>query len=213
MKTVSLVCVVSTLLGGSLALASESHDFDRGLESSLRATLNDRHVHVHVKQGIVTLDGRVPTEADRRRIETVVRHTDGVVAVKDDLRTTLPSPAVIETGTTTTIPIYTTPAPVIAPPATVVTTPSPLIVPKYPRVTVQAWSDDDQVGAERIARQLEMDALPLRVIDNVTITVAAGNATVKGKVDTDADHDSLIAALQRAGGVRAIYDQLRVRSR
>ncbi|HZR19694.1 MAG TPA: BON domain-containing protein [Verrucomicrobiae bacterium] len=208
MKTASLLCIVSTLLVTSAGWASESHDFDRGLESTLRATLNDRHVHVHVKRGIVTLNGRVPTEEDRRRIEFTVRHTDGVVAVKDDLRVTLPSPA----ASTVAVPIYTTPAPIVVAPAPVLTAPAPLILPQYPRVTVQAWSGDDQPTGERIARQLQVDALPVTVIDNVTVTVQGGNVTLKGKVETQADRQALITAIQRAGGVRAIYDQLRVRA-
>ena len=218
MKTASLLFIASTLLSGSVALGSASHDFDKGLESTLRATLNDRHVHVHVKQGIVSLDGRVPTETDRERVEAIVRRTDGVVAVKDNLQVTLPSPASVPVArvapvTTVTVPVYTTAAPVIIAPSGALSSPAPLVLPDYPRVTVQAWSVGDEPAAERIAHELQRGGRPLTVIDNVNVTVQGGVVSLKGKVDTEADRQALLAATQRAGGIRAIYDQLRTRVR
>jgi len=192
-------------------MASETHDFDHGLESSLRAAIHDKHVHVHVHRGIVDLDGRVQTEADRARVEALVRQTPGVVAVKDDLHVSLPSPAA-SVAVPSSIPIYASPPPVIVAPGAVVTTPAPLLVPEYPRVTVQAWSDTDKPTAVRIARQLQLDAMPVSVVDNVSITVQGGDVSLKGAVDTQAGHQALLTAIERAGGVHAIYDQVRIRS-
>jgi osmotically-inducible protein OsmY len=62
-----------------------------GLESTLRATLNERHVHIYVHEEIVTVGGEVRTEMDRERIDSLIRNTRGVLAVKDELKVTLPN--------------------------------------------------------------------------------------------------------------------------
>jgi hypothetical protein len=211
MKRVSVLSIVSSLCLASAALASDSHHFDRGMESSLRAAIHDRHVHIHVRRGIVTVDGRVQTEADRVRIDEMIRHTPGVVAVKDDLHVVLPSPGAV-VSVPTRVPVYATAAPVLVPSAPVVISPAPLLIPEYPRVSVQAWSGEDQSTAVRISRQLQGTGMPVTVIDNVTVNVQSGNVSLKGAVETEADHRALLSAVERAGGVRAIYDQLRVRS-
>lgn len=211
MKRASILSIVSSLCLVSAGLASDSHDFDRGLESSLKAAIHDRHVSIHVNHGIANIDGRVQTEADRVRIDDLVRQTPGVVAVKDQLRVILPSSSSVS-PVPVKIPIYTTPAPVLVNPAPVVASPAPLLIPEYPRVTVQAWSGDDQSAAVRITRQLQHEAVPVTVIDNVTVTVQSGNVSLKGAVENESDHQALLNAIERAGGVRAIYDQLRVHS-
>lgn len=90
MKTALVLTLASSLLLPGVSTASDTHDADRGLESNLRRELNDKHVHVHVHEGIVTVDGKVPTDADRERVESIVRNTPGVVALKDELKVTLP---------------------------------------------------------------------------------------------------------------------------
>jgi osmotically-inducible protein OsmY len=42
-------------------------------------------IDVDTKAGVVTIAGVVPTQADKTRIESLVRHTTGVKGVKDDL--------------------------------------------------------------------------------------------------------------------------------
>jgi hypothetical protein len=211
MKSTTVLATISALCLASSAMASESHDLDRGLESSLRAAVHDRHVHVHVHNGIVDIDGRVQTEADRARIESLVRQTPGVVAVKDELHVILPSPGAA-VSVPLAVPVYTAPAPVVVASTTIVSRPPPLIIPEYPRLTIQPGSGEDQSIAVRIARQLQVDGLPVSIVDNVTATVQGGIASVTGAVETQADHLALLTALERAGGVRAIYDQVRVRS-
>jgi osmotically-inducible protein OsmY len=206
MKTTSLALIVASALCASLSSASDTHDADHALESGLRATLNEKHVHIHVHKGIVTLEGRVPTEADRQRLETMVRNTPGVVAVKDELKVNLPSPGAY--GTPPSVPVYATPPPEIAPTAPVVTMPAPVIVPEYPKLKVQAWTDEDQPTANRIARQMRADAVPTAGFDNVVVTARNGTVSVKGSVDSQSEHDAIIAAIQRAGGISSIYDQL-----
>ena len=211
MKRKTTLATVAALCVAASALASASHDFDRGLESTLRAAIHDKHVHVHVHEGIVKVDGRVQTEADRARIESLVRQTPGVVAVKDELHVILPSPGAVTT-VPITVPVYRVAPPVPVAPTTIVTKPPPLIVPEYPRLSIQPGSGEDQSIAVRIARQLQSNGLPVTIIDNVTATVQGGIVSLSGAVETQADHQDLLTAIQRAGGVRAIYDQIRVRS-
>ena len=211
MKRATVLSIVSSLCLASGAMASDSHDFDRGMESSLRAAIHDRHVHIHVRHGIVNVDGRVQTEADRFRIDEMIRHTPGVVAVKDDLHVVLPSPSAA-VSVPVRVPVYATPAPVLVPSTPIVTSPAPLVIPEYPRISVQGWSGEDQSTAVRITRQLQLSGMPVNVIDNVTVAVQGGNVSLKGAVETEAGHRALLTAVERAGGVRAIYDQLRVLS-
>lgn len=209
MKITCALTLASSLLLAHVGIADDTHEADRGLEGSLRAAINERHVHIHVHQGIVTLDGKVPTEADRERIEALVRNTGGVVAVKDKLNVTLPTPGAYGANPSR-VPVYATPPPVVAPPATVVSPPAPVLIPDYPKLRVLAFTSGDEPIANRIARQLRTDALPAAGIENVTISVNHAAVSLKGVVTTQQERDALIAAIQRAGGVAAIYDQTQV---
>jgi hypothetical protein len=210
MKSTSVLTVVSSLLIATYCAASDTHDADKGLEGTLRATLNERHVHVHVHHGIVDLDGEVLTTADRDRIESLVRNTSGVVAVKDKLRVTLPTPGV-HGGNPSSIPVYAAPPPPVTPPAAVVTAPAPVIIPDYPKLKVQPATAEDESVANRIARQLKADSVTAVGAENITITVRDGIVSLQGRVEALEQRDSIIAALQRVPGVKTIYDQLVVR--
>jgi osmotically-inducible protein OsmY len=50
--------------------------------------LDVRGVHVTTDRHVVTLSGKVPTEADRRRVIEIARHTDGVLVVIDEMKLT-----------------------------------------------------------------------------------------------------------------------------
>jgi hypothetical protein len=209
MRITPVSIIVSSLLFVGIYGKADEHDADHALESGLRATLNQRHVHVHVHHGIVTLDGHVPTEADRQRIETMVRNTAGVVALKDKLKVELPSPGTY--GVPPTVPVYLTAPPEATPGTDVVTLPAPVIVPDYPKLRVQAWSPDDQPAASRIARELRTDAVRATGLQDVTITVRNGIISLKGAIDGQDEREALISAIQRAGVGKAIYDQLQLR--
>lgn len=45
----------------------------------------DKSIEVHTKDGVVTLTGKVPTEADRTRIAGIVQRTTGVKSVENNL--------------------------------------------------------------------------------------------------------------------------------
>jgi osmotically-inducible protein OsmY len=212
-KTAYTLIVISSLFLANVGSASERHEADKAIETNLRATLDQRHVHVHVHEGIVTLEGHVRTETDRQSIESLVRSTPGVAAVKDKLNVALPSPGDVVAAPTyrTTIPVYVTPPPAqVITPAPVVTLPAPVVIPEYPKLKVQAYTGEDQAMAERIARQLAIDGVPTEGIGQVVITVHLGVVSLKGDVESHEDHDALIAAVQHAGGMKAIYDQLQI---
>lgn len=208
--TIPAIVAWSLLTFATAGYASERHDADKALETNLRATLDQRHVHVHVHDGIVTLEGRVRTDTDRQSIESMVRTTPGVAAVKDQLKVALPEPGVVAAPVRSTIPVYTTPPPEVIAPAPVVTTPAPVVIPDYPRLKVQAYTENDLPLARQIARQMSVDAVPTAGLEHVNITVREGTVTLKGQVESHEDRDALIDAIQDAGGMRAIYDQLQV---
>ena len=222
MKIPSIIAIVSSLVVANIGAGSELHDADRALETNLRQALNQRHVHIDVHDGIVTIEGEVRTEQDRQSIDTTVRSTPGVAAVKDKLKVKFPTPGTTTyppsippsvpatVSTKTTIPVYTTAPPEVTTPAPVVNPPAPVMVPDYPKLKVQAWTEQDLPTANKIARQLRPEMLPASGFDNVTVTVRNGIATVQGTVNSRQAHDGLIAAMQQAGSVSAIYDQLQI---
>ena len=237
MKIPSMLIVIAS---ASLALSCVSdRQADRGVEGTLRTTVTDRNVDIDVHHGIVTLEGKVHTEADRQRIENLVSNTAGVVAVKNKLKVILPTPgeygavpaavpvqAAPPTAVVTEPPavvaqspaVITQPPAVVTVPPAVVAVPTPsapmppsILVPNTPRLKVQPVTAHDEITAGRIAEQLGDDAVALAELDNVTVTVNSGTAAMKGVVDSKFKHDALLASVQKAGGLTAIYDQLQVR--
>jgi hypothetical protein len=206
MKT-AYVIVASLLLGAGCA-SDSLHESDRGVEGTLRSELDQRDVHVEVHHGIVTVRGKVRTEEDRQRIDYLVRNTSGVVAVKDELEVRLPTPGVYG-AYPSGIPVHVGPGPDLPPTGPVATLP-PVVVPDYPKLKMQVWTDSDGVIANRVARQLTPDAIPRGTLEGVTITVRNGIVYLQGHVDTQGEREALIYAVQRAGGMSAIYDQLQV---
>ena len=64
-------------IGSSLLIATNgiANDADDGLEKTLRANINEKHVDIDVHNGVVKLEGHVPNEATRQRIDAEVRST------------------------------------------------------------------------------------------------------------------------------------------
>ena len=209
MKTRYIFAIASTLL---IATNGIANDADDGLEKTLRANINEKHVDIDVHNGVVKLEGHVPNEATRQRIDAEVRSTPGVAAVKDELKVDNASPAAPGVyTTTTTIPIYQAPLPEVAPTTPVVTMPPPVVIEAYPHLKLQPWTTTDVETANRIGYQLHANQVPTAWLQDTTITVRNGNLWLKGLVDSQEQHDMIITSLQRAGGIRAIYDQLQVR--
>ncbi len=214
MKASSVLTVFSALLLAAGCATPGQHEADKGLEGTLRAQINERHVHVDVDNGVAKLTGHVRTEADRQSIDNLVRHTSGVVAVKDELHVTFPEPgsygAMPSTIPPATIPVYTTPPPELMPSGRVEALPPPVVIPDYPKLRVQAWSEADEPAASRIVQQLRAAPIPAAGLGDVTVTVRNGNVSLQGAVDSHDERDALIQAVERAGGVNAIYDQLHI---
>lgn len=69
-------------------------DTDRSLEKELRYELNSHpdlagtapHVLISAQNGTVTLSGVIPSEQARQEIDGIVRNTDGVAVVNDQLQ-------------------------------------------------------------------------------------------------------------------------------
>lgn len=206
MKTRAILTVISSLLLAGCATPGV-HEADRGIEGTLRSEVNEKHVDIDVDHGVVKLEGHVRTTADRERIEALARNTPGVVAVKNKLEVTMPTPG--SYGAYPSIPVYAGALPETAPSVAVVAPPVS-IVPDYPALKVQPATDTDLPEAGRIVEQLRFASLPKTEINDVTITVRSGDVSVQGRVSSQQDHDAIVAALQRTEGVRAIYDKLRI---
>jgi osmotically-inducible protein OsmY len=214
MKFQFVLAVVSSAF---LAVSVAASDTDEALKSNLKQAINQKHVHFDVDKGVVTVKGEVRTEQDRRAIDDMIRGTPGVVALKNKLKVKYPSPGTAiypssitpSDPATVSIPIYTTPPPKA--PARTVSPPAPLVVPHYPNLKIQAVRETDLPIANKIAQQLQAEPLPPSGLENVTIMVEDGIATVQGFTDTRQTHDALIASLQATRGLSAIYDQLQGR--
>ena len=162
------------------------------------------------------------TETDRERVESLVRNTSGVVAVKDKLRVLSPEPGVhgafpsalpptaIPVIPPSAIPVYAAPPPEVTPPPTVLTMPAPVIIPDFPKLKLQAATGEDVPAANRIAQELRAEAVPMTEIDEVTILVRNGIVSLRGMAARET-RAAIVKAVQRAGGVSAIYDQLLLR--
>jgi osmotically-inducible protein OsmY len=63
-------------------------DVSHRIEEALKrhAQIEAKNVHVQVQGGKVTLEGRVPSWADRRTVETAAWAAPGVLKVEDHLR-------------------------------------------------------------------------------------------------------------------------------
>ena len=209
MKIQTIIALSASLLLVNICVADEADD---ALKKNLRLAVNQRHVDINVDKGVVTIEGEVRSEQDRQAIDATVRKTQGVAAVKNNLKVKFATP-----GTATespslrpSIPVYNTPPPEVTTAAPVIKTPAPVVVPDYPKVKVQAWADQDMTMANTIARQLKAESLPGAGFENVTITVRGGTASLQGTVSQQA-HDLLIVAIQKNGELTAIYDQLQIK--
>jgi osmotically-inducible protein OsmY len=63
------------------------HDVERELEWD--PSIDSREIAVAVKNGVVTLTGRVPTYSDKWRAESIAKRVSGVVAIANDIEVKL----------------------------------------------------------------------------------------------------------------------------
>ncbi|HZR16164.1 MAG TPA: BON domain-containing protein [Verrucomicrobiae bacterium] len=184
---------------------------DRDLENTLRDQLNrygdlattTPDVRIYAQNGSVTLSGNVPSQRERDMIESLVRNQPGVVAVNDQLQ------------------VGYSPTGVVNAPARVYTTPPDYVVGSAPAIvysgngtlnlTVQASTVADRVLGQRIVDRLRSDPALTPLASNISISVSDGRVYLRGTVDSEEEHLSIISRVQHTYGVNAVYDQLTVR--
>ena len=94
--SLALVTGSATVAGAADTKIGQKVD-DTAVQAKVKAKLaterakNLVSVNVDVKDGVVHLQGSVPTEADKAEAERLARATDGVSSVRNDLTVTSPS--------------------------------------------------------------------------------------------------------------------------
>jgi len=202
--------VVSTgPYGTTMVVPGSQVAADRELESNLRSQVNrygdlattTPDLHIYAQNGTVTLSGNVPSQREREMIESLVRNQPGVVAVNDQLQV-----GYAPTGAINGAPrVYSTP-----PDYVVGSTPA-VIYSGNPNVTIQASTLGDRNLGQRIVDRLR--AAPDMQLLTTALNLAINNGQVylRGAVDTEQQHLTIVSLVQHTFGVTAVYDQLAVR--
>ena len=191
--------------GATMVLPGNQVAADRALDNSLRAQLNRYgdlasiapNVNIYSQSGTVTLTGTVPSPRERDMIESLVRNTSGVVAVNDQLQVNYPP-----TGPAR---VYTTP------PDYVVNTAPVIVSSGSLTLTVQGTTLADRNLGQRVADRIRADAVVAPLASNISISVSDGRVYLRGTVDSEEQHLSIVSVVQHTYGVNAVYDQLVVR--
>lgn len=189
---------------------------DRDLENNLRNQLNrygdlattTPNVQIYAQSGTVTLSGTVPSQRERDMIESLVRNQNGVLAVNDQLQVAYGA----------TAPAYA-PTGVVNAPVRVYTTPPNYQIPTAPAIvysgnlnlTIQAATVADRNLGQRVVDRLRSDPVLTPLNSDVSINVSDGRVYLRGVVDTEEQHLSIVSVVQHTYGVNAVYDQLTVR--
>jgi osmotically-inducible protein OsmY len=178
-------------------------ELDRELEDNLRSQLNrygdlattTPNVQISAQSGTITLTGSVPSQREREMIVSLVRNQSGVVAVNDQLQVGY-SPTGIVNG-----------------PARVYTTPPDYVVSYSGNLncTVQATTLADRNLGRRIVDRLRGDTTLAPPASMISISVSEGRVYLRGTVDTEEQHLSMVSVVQHTYGVNAVYDELTVR--
>lgn len=182
---------------------------DRDLENNLRSQLNrygdlattTPDVHIYAQNGTVTLSGNVPSRREREMIESLVRNQSGVVAVNDQLQVGYTPTGVVNAP----VRVYTTP------PDYVVATAPAIVYSGNLNLTIQASTLADRNLGQRLVDRLRSDAVLTPLSSNISISVSDGRVYLRGTVDTEEQHLSIVSVVQHTYGVTAVYDQLTVR--
>jgi len=182
---------------------------DRALENSLRAQFNrygdlanaSPNVQIYAQSGTVTLTGTVPSPRERDMIESLVRNNPGVVAVNDQLQVNYPPTGAIGGSAR----VYTTP------PDYVVSTTPALVYSGNLTLSIQGTTLTDRNLGHRVADRLRADPVVAPLASTISISVSDGRVYLRGTVDTEQQHLSIVSIVQHTYGVTAVYDQLVVR--
>jgi osmotically-inducible protein OsmY len=182
---------------------------DRSLENSLRAQLNhygdlaavSPGIQIYAQSGTVTLTGAVPSPRERDMIDSLVRDNAGVVAVNDQLQINYPPTGAVGGP----VRVYTTP------PDYVVSSAPALVYSRNLTFSIQGSSLSDRNLGHRIAERLRANAVVAPLATTISISVSDGRVYLRGTVDSEEQHLSIVSMVQHTYGVTAVYDQLVVR--
>ena len=182
---------------------------DRALENSLRAQLNrygdlaavSPNIRIFAQSGTVTLTGAVPSPRERDMVESLVRNNTGVARVNDQLQVNYPPTGAIGGPAR----VYTTP------PDYVVSSAPALVYSGNLSMTIQATTLGDRNLGQRIADRLRADPVLGPSASTIHISVSDGRVYLRGTLDTEEQHLSIVSLVQQTYGVDAVYDQLVVR--
>jgi osmotically-inducible protein OsmY len=145
-----------------------------------------RHIDVTTDGGVVTLQGRVDTEAVKQQALALARETDGVREVRDQLEVA-PAGTAATTGST--------------PPPAGSGAAAPAM-PGAPEVGGSTWT------TTKIQAQYFADAdVKGRDID---VTTRNGVVTLSGRVDTEAQRQKAVQIARQTEGVTDVQDRLQV---
>lgn len=197
-KTPGVLAVNDQLQVGTPAVVStyDPNPSDLALVTSVRQSLREhpsivpyeRSIGVSANNGMVTLTGYVPSEADREFVDSVVKNTPGVTSLVDQMRI-----AALPTSR------YGEP---------------PRVYPGEPgdqfNLHVQGLTQRDRDLAEHILRNLRTDSISPNALADVNIDVADGRVTLNGDVQSDYQRRMIVSAVQRAAGAGNVYDNLRI---
>jgi osmotically-inducible protein OsmY len=182
---------------------------DRDLENNLRSQLNrygdlattTPDVQIYAQSGTVTLTGVVPSQRERDMIESLVRNQSGVVSVNDQLQVGYSPTGAVNAP----VRVYTTP------PDYVVGSAPAIVYSGNLNLTVQATSIGDRNLGQRLVERLRSDTVLSPLSSMISISVSEGRVYLRGTVDTEEQHLSIVSVVQHTYGVNAVYDQLTVR--
>lgn len=183
---------------------------DRELESTLRSQLSrygdlattTPDVQIYAQSGTVTLSGTVPSQRERDMIESLVRNQPGVVGVNDQLRVGYSPTGAVNAP----VRVYTT-----APDYVVNTAPTIVYSGGNLNLTLQATTVADRNLGQRVIDRLRADNNLMPLASTISISVSDGRVYLRGTVDTEEQHLSIVSVVQHTYGVNAVYDQLTVR--
>ena len=176
-------------------------DVRRVLTSSLDSTLS-QNVQVTAQNGVVTLSGRVPSQQDLQRIETIARNTTGVAEVHNLLA--IGTPVLTPTGTEQTRVYTPNTAPPVSPMASTVSTGDIF------NLHVQGLNDADRTLAQRILDGLRTDTVLPTLLPVVDINVSGGQVTLNGSVQNATQRQSIEDAIRRAAGASNVRSDIQI---
>lgn len=149
--------------------------------------LEDSNIDVDTKNGVVTLNGTVATDAGRARAVALAKATDGVKGVNDSLK--------------------------VAPPGD---RPAGTTAREAGReATGVAKTSGRRVNDGWIKSKIYADFLTENALEDsdIDVDVRAGNVTLSGTVATDAGRTRALAIAKATNGVKNVKDALKVTKR